>query len=70
MFENHIPIISLITFLPLAGALLIAFCAWVGKADGREQLARMVPWAALLISGTVFLLSVLLVFDFDSSKAG
>jgi len=52
MFEN-LPIVSLITFLPLAGALMLAVFAWTGKANGREQLEKNAPRAALVLSGFV-----------------
>jgi len=69
MFEN-LPILTLITFLPLVGALMLAVFAWTGKADGREQLEKNAPRAALVLSGFVFILSVLLVLDFDSAESG
>ena len=69
MLED-IPILSLITFIPLAGALLLSLFAWTGKADGREQLEKNAPRAALVISGFVFILSVLLVLDFNTAEAG
>ncbi len=69
MFEN-LPIVSLITFLPLAGALMLAVFAWTGKANGREQLEKNAPRAALVLSGFVLILSLLLVIDFNSVEAG
>jgi NADH-quinone oxidoreductase subunit M len=69
MFEDY-PLLTLITFTPLVGALLLAAFAWLGKAGGREQLERNAPRAALVISVFVFILSVILVVDFDTSKAG
>jgi NADH-quinone oxidoreductase subunit M len=69
MLEDY-PILSIITFIPLMGALLLTLFAWVGKADGREQLERNAPLAALVVSGAAFILSVLMVWDFDSTKAG
>ena len=70
MFENHLPIVSIITFLPLAGAFMLAFFTWVVKAAGRERLELQAPLAALVVSGFVLILSVLLVIDFDSTQAG
>jgi len=69
MFED-IPILSFITFIPLAGAMLLALFAWLGKDGGREQLERNAPRAALVISVFVFILSVVLVLDFDTAEAG
>ena len=65
-----LPILSLITFIPLAGALMLMFMARISKEDAQEQLAKNAPRVALVISGVVFLLSLLLTLDFDSSKAG
>ncbi|WP_026942080.1 NADH-quinone oxidoreductase subunit M [Hellea balneolensis] len=69
MFEG-LPILSLLTFIPLAGAFLLMFMARISKEDAQEQLAKNAPRVALVISGVVFLLSLLLTLDFDSSKAG
>ena len=69
MFSN-IPILTLIMFIPLIGALILGFIAKFAGPSGREQLDKNAPRVALLVSGFVFLLSLLLTFDFDSSKAG
>ena len=69
MFSN-IPILSLITFIPLIGAFILGGIAKFGDASGREQLDKNAPRVALVVSGVVFLLSLLLTFDFDSAKAG
>jgi len=55
-----LPILSLITFIPLAGALMLMFMARISKEDAQEQLAKNAPRVALVISGVVFLLSLLL----------
>ena len=65
-----LPILSLITFIPLIGALLLMFMARVSKEAAQEQLAKNAPRVALVISGVVFLLALLMTLDFDSSKAG
>ena len=70
MFFDSIPILSLITFIPLFGALILAGAAKFGGEAGREQLDKNAPRVALVVSGAVFLLSLLLTFEFDSAKAG
>lgn len=67
---NSIPILSLITFIPLVGALILAVIAKFAGEAGREQLDKNAPRVALVVSGVVFLLSLLLTFDFESAKAG
>lgn len=68
MFEN-IPILTIITFLPLLLALLLMVFARTFSADAREGLETNAPFAALVWTGFVFLLSVVLVFSFDGSTA-
>ena len=68
MFEN-VPILSLITFFPLFGALVLMVMARFTPAAGREQLEKNAPRVALFVSSVVFLLSLLLVLNFDSSTA-
>jgi len=41
MFEGY-PILSFITFIPLAGAFLLMFMARISKDDAQEQLAKNV----------------------------
>ena len=48
MFEG-LPILSLITFIPLAGAILLMFMARVSKEDAQEQLAKNAPRVALCL---------------------
>jgi len=69
MFEGY-PILSLITFIPLAGAFLLMLMAWVSKEVAQEQLAKNAPRVALVISGVVFVLALLLTLDFDRAQAG
>ncbi|MCP5367444.1 MAG: NADH-quinone oxidoreductase subunit M [Hyphomicrobiales bacterium] len=61
---THFPILSLITFLPLVGALFIM--AVRGDATVVAQNARSV---ALWTSGVNFLLSLVLWFNFDTATA-
>ena len=69
MFENY-PILSLITFIPLAGALLLIFMARVSSLEAQEQLSQNAPRVALVISCAVFFLAIVLTFDFDNTKPG
>ena len=69
MFEGY-PILSLITFIPLAGALLLMLMARISKDEAQEQLAKNAPRVALVISGVVFVLALLLTMDFDRAQAG
>ncbi|MCO6416700.1 NADH-quinone oxidoreductase subunit M [Siccirubricoccus sp. KC 17139] len=59
------PLLSLLTFLPLAGAAIILF------VRGEEAVvARNARWTALWTSLLVFLLSLILWVKFDISSAG
>jgi len=62
---NDLPILSIVTFLPLVGALFILFVR--GDAD---TIARNARYTALWTSLITFLLSLWLWIDFDSSSAG
>jgi len=59
---NGLPLLSLITFIPLAGALVIAFLP-------RERL-DLIRWAALATSLLAWAVSLLLVVGFDRSQPG
>ena len=69
MFEGY-PILSVITFAPLVIGVLLMIMSKISKPDAQEQLAKNSVWVALLVSGVVFLLSLILVLDFDTAKAG
>ena len=58
-------ILSLITFLPLVGAVLIFFMA---RGD-EETIGEQARLTALWVSFATFIVSVLLVIDFDTSTA-
>ncbi|WP_149537362.1 NADH-quinone oxidoreductase subunit M [Siccirubricoccus phaeus] len=59
------PLLSLLTFLPLAGAAIILF------VRGEEAVvARNARWTALWTSLLVFFLSLILWVKFDTSSAG
>ena len=66
---NNVPILSMITFLPLIVALGLMFISRISKGEAREQLNKNAPLVALIVSSVVLLLSVLLVWQFDSSTA-
>jgi NADH-quinone oxidoreductase subunit M len=59
-----VPLISLVTFLPLLGAAFIIFL----RGD-EETVARNARWAALWTSLVVFVLSLFLWLGFDSTSA-
>jgi NADH-quinone oxidoreductase subunit M len=58
------PLLSLVTFLPLAGALII-----MSVRGDEEVVARNARWTALWTSLIVFLLSLILWAKFDQSSA-
>ncbi|MES1152768.1 MAG: NADH-quinone oxidoreductase subunit M, partial [Dongia sp.] len=59
------PILSLTTFLPLVGAILIVF------TRGDEAfVARSARYIALITSSVVFLLSLAIWFNFDRTNPG
>ncbi len=63
---TNIPhLLTIITFLPLVGAIFIA-----GIRGEEAHVARNGRWVALWTSGAVFLLSLLLWFGFDRSNPG
>ncbi len=66
---NNVPILSMITFLPLIVALGLMLISRISKGDAREQLNKNAPMVALIVSCVVLLLSALLVWQFDPSSA-
>ncbi len=68
MFEN-VPILSLITFLPMLVAGFMMFIARISKEEARSQLEKNAPLVALVTSAAVFILSVMLVAAFDPATA-
>ncbi|WP_395021546.1 NADH-quinone oxidoreductase subunit M [Dongia sp.] len=59
------PILSLTTFLPLVGALLI----FITRGD-EAFVAKSARWLALITSSVVFLLSLAIWFNFDRTNPG
>ena len=64
---SDIPILSLLTFLPLLGAALILSIR--GDKGKEEVVARNARWTALWASSINFLVSLVLWFKFDQSTA-
>src|SRR5260370_6646732 len=58
------PILSVIAFLPLAGAMLIAVMPSHGEAEGRN-----VRWIALWVTLVTFAIALLLTWRFDPKSA-
>ena len=69
MFEG-LPILTTLILAPLFGAAILMIVSRFTKADGKAQLEKNAPRVALLVSGFVLLLSILLVIDFDTANAG
>jgi len=63
IFANSL--LSIITFLPLVGAVILAFIS--GRDAASENLVR---WIALIVSVVTFLFSLLLWAGFDQSQTG
>ncbi len=59
------PILSLVTFLPLVGVLIILFIN-----DDSEIARRNIRMVALLTTGFTFLISLLIWIGFDNSDPG
>ncbi len=66
---DNIPILSIITFIPLIAALVLMVTARLSKPEGRAQIERNAPMVALWTSLFVFVLALLLTFSFDRSTA-
>ena len=68
------PILSVMTFLPLAGALLVmlvrAATAGSSKGESTAQSKKAVLLAAVIISAATFVASVAAFFAFDRSATG
>ena len=62
-------ILSLITFLPALGALVILALRYVSKGD-TEAVAANARWVALFTTLATLAVSIIMVADFDPSNAG
>lgn len=67
---SQLPILSAITFLPAFGALAILILRALMRAEDADALDKNAKGVALFVTGFVFVLSVLLVLEFDSSNPG
>ena len=66
----NLPILSFITFIPLVGALILMAVSYFSKnEEAKKQLAKNSPYVALIVSVVVFLLSLLVVLNFDRTTA-
>jgi NADH-quinone oxidoreductase subunit M len=63
---GNAPLLSLVTFLPLGGALLILILA---RDPDPQVVAANSRWTALWASGITFLLSLFIWLNFDTSTA-
>jgi len=66
---DNLPILSMITFIPLIGALMLMVISRVAKDEGREQIEKNAPTVALWVSFVVFVLSLMMVLSFDRTSA-
>jgi len=67
---SEIPILSLLTFFPLAGAMLILLIRSALAGRSEEASSSTLMPAAFVITGATFLISLFLLIDFDPSMAG
>ena len=65
---SQLPILSAITFLPALGAVAIMILRLLMRAEDSAALDRNAKGVALFVSSFVFVLSVLLVLEFDPSN--
>lgn len=68
MFKG-IPILSVITFIPLLAALCMMVVSRMSRADGKAQIEKNAPRVALAATLAVFVLSLLVVMNFDRTTA-
>jgi NADH-quinone oxidoreductase subunit M len=68
--SETLPILSLITFLPLLGVAFIWLARAVSREEDQAAIAVNARWIALLTTGATLVLAVLLVANFDRSEAG
>ena len=69
MFSD-LPILPVLVFTPIIGALFLVLMARLTREDGRTQMERNAPRTALLVSLIVLVLSLVLVIDFDTGNPG
>lgn len=73
MIQQHVadlPLLSILTYLPMIGVLFILLRQWSGREDEREGAARAAKWVALATTLFTFAFSVYVYFQYDPSLAG
>lgn len=63
-------LLSLVTFTPLVGALLLFILKILGRADDREVFEKNAPAVVLVVSLFTFVLSIFAFMEFDPSDPG
>ena len=69
MFDG-VPILSIITFIPLLAAAFLMLMSRLSRSDGKSQIEQNAPRVALITTLAVFILSLIMVFNFDNAEAG
>ncbi len=64
-----VPILSIITFIPLLAAVALMVMSRLAPVEGKAQIAKNAPRVALVTTLAVLGLSLLLVFNFDTATA-
>ena len=67
---SQLPILSAITFLPALGAVAILVLRALMRAEDSDALDKNAKGVALFVTGFVFVLSCLLVLEFDTANPG
>ncbi len=68
MFKG-VPILTIITFIPLLAAVCLMILSRLAPAEGKAQIAKNAPRVALVTTLAVLGLSLLLVLNFDTTTA-
>jgi len=69
MFENY-PILSFITFVPMVVGVALLIISRISSKEAQAQLEKNSTWVALLVSSFIFIVSLILVIDFDPTNPG
>ncbi|WP_440959720.1 NADH-quinone oxidoreductase subunit M [Oceanicaulis sp. LC35] len=67
---SQLPILSAITFLPALGAVAILLLRAFVRSEEGDVVDRNAKGIALFVTGFVFVLSLLMLADFDAGQAG
>ncbi|WOI54538.1 NADH-quinone oxidoreductase subunit M [Parvularcula sp. LCG005] len=65
-----LPLLSILTYLPLSGVVFILLRQWSARADEQDGVARAARWVALLATAFTFGVSVFLYFQYDQTATG